>query len=89
MGLPGHRRTSSHKRRRAAHFALKKIQVLICKKCGESVLPHQTCLSCGTYAGRQVLNLTRASARLMKKKLAAKPEAAAPSSEEKKAAEST
>lgn len=22
MGLPGHRRTSSHKRRRAAHFAL-------------------------------------------------------------------
>lgn len=24
MGLPGHRRTSSHKRRRASHFALEK-----------------------------------------------------------------
>jgi ribosomal protein L32 len=28
MGLPGHRRTSSHKRRRASHFALQKPSIV-------------------------------------------------------------
>lgn len=27
MSLPGHRRTSSHKRRRASHFALRKVSI--------------------------------------------------------------
>lgn len=55
MGLPGHRRTSSHKRRRAAHFALKKMMIGTCPKCKKPVLPHIACRFCGTYAGRQVL----------------------------------
>jgi large subunit ribosomal protein L32 len=84
MGLPGHRRTSSHKRRRAAHFALKKMQVTTCKRCQSTVLPHQTCLSCGTYAGRQVLNVARVSKRVMATTLAAN--AAASSPEDKKLA---
>jgi large subunit ribosomal protein L32 len=54
MGLPGHRRTSSHKRRRAAHFALKKLVLAACPKCKAPVLPHIACPSCGTYAGRTV-----------------------------------
>lgn len=57
MGLPGHRRTSSHKRRRAAHFALKKTTLATCPKCKEPILPHTACMSCGTYAGRKVLTL--------------------------------
>jgi large subunit ribosomal protein L32 len=57
MGLPGHRRTSSHKRRRAAHFALKKLTLADCPKCKAPVMPHRACASCGTYAGRQVLTL--------------------------------
>lgn len=55
MGLPGHRRTSSHKRRRAAHFALGKPTVNTCSKCGETILPHRACSKCGTYKGRQVV----------------------------------
>ncbi|MBI4133502.1 50S ribosomal protein L32 [Candidatus Uhrbacteria bacterium] len=54
MGLPGHRRTSSHKRRRAAHFALKHMNLGACGKCGREVLPHHACGFCGYYAGRQV-----------------------------------
>jgi large subunit ribosomal protein L32 len=57
MGLPGHRRTSSHKRRRAAHFALKKLVLAACPKCKEQMLPHKACPSCGTYAGRNVIDL--------------------------------
>jgi large subunit ribosomal protein L32 len=54
MGLPGHRRTSSHKRRRAAHFALTPAQLTKCPKCGKPVKPHNACAFCGTYQGRQV-----------------------------------
>jgi large subunit ribosomal protein L32 len=57
MALPGHRRTSSHKRRRAAHFALKKTTLAACPKCKEPILPHTACSSCGMYAGRKVLTL--------------------------------
>jgi len=58
MGLPGHRRTSSHKRRRAAHFALKKLTLAACPKCKEPMMPHRACPSCGTYAGRKVRELS-------------------------------
>ena len=57
MGLPGHRRTSSHKRRRASHFALKPKTLAACPKCKAPVLPHVACKDCGTYAGRQVITL--------------------------------
>ena len=57
MGLPGHRRTSSHKRRRASHFALKKLSLRECAKCKKPVLPHTACAACGTYAGRVVVKM--------------------------------
>lgn len=68
MGLPGHRRTSSHKRRRAAHFALKKAVLTTCPKCKEPSQPHVACSNCGTYAGRQVLKLKNPIATAKAKK---------------------
>lgn len=62
MGLPGHRRTSSHKRRRAAHFALKAVSVSVCSNCKVPVLPHRVCAACGWYKGRLVD--TKAARRL-------------------------
>lgn len=62
MGLPGHRRTSSHKRRRAAHFALKGVSVTTCEKCKSPVLPHRACKACGWYKGR--VAVATADARL-------------------------
>ncbi len=67
MGLPGHRRTSSHKRRRAAHFALKKLTLAACPKCKTPIMPHRVCPECGTYAGRQVLDLGNPVAKKSKK----------------------
>ncbi len=55
MGLPGHRRTSSHKRRRAAHFALSLKKLNHCPQCGKPILPHHACAFCGYYRGRQVI----------------------------------
>jgi large subunit ribosomal protein L32 len=68
MGLPGHRRTSSHKRRRASHFALKKQNLAACPKCGSPVVPHRACASCGTYAGRQVVDLKSPVSKAKSKK---------------------
>ncbi len=58
MGLPGHRRTSSDKRRRAAHFALSASAQTTCPKCGKTIRPHRACAFCGTYRGRQVTKTT-------------------------------
>ena len=54
MGLPGHRRTSSDKRRRASHFGLKAKQLTACAKCKKPAQPHRACPACGNYQGRTV-----------------------------------
>ncbi len=59
MGLPGHRRTSSDKRKRAAHFALSATAVNTCPKCGKAVRPHRACAFCGTYKGKQVVKVDK------------------------------
>ena len=73
MGLPGHRRTSSHKRRRAAHFALPKTVAATCEKCKEPVLPHRACKNCGFYRGRTVVSQERAVRRTVKKAATKRP----------------
>lgn len=59
MGLPGHRRTSSHKRRRASHFALKAKSLVKCSHCGQKISPHQVCPFCGFYKGKEVISLKK------------------------------
>lgn len=67
MGLPGHRRTSSHKRRRAAHFALKPIALSVCTECKAPIAPHSACKNCGAYKGKKVISTKRIAAKLVKK----------------------
>lgn len=50
MGLPGHRRTSSDKRRRAAHFALVKPS-LTTDKAGRTHLMHRVAPGATEYNG--------------------------------------
>lgn len=59
MGLPGHRRTSSHKRRRAAHFALTPVALSKCTQCSKPVMPHHACGFCGNYKGRKVASAVK------------------------------
>lgn len=67
MALPGHRRTSSDKRRRSAHFALKKANLGVCAKCQKPVRPHHACANCGHYRGRQAMDTDRAATRTLKR----------------------
>lgn len=50
MGLPGHRRTSSHKRRRASHFALTK-PAITTDKAGRAHLMHRVAPGATEYNG--------------------------------------
>ncbi len=58
------RSTHGHTRNRRAHHALKGVHFVKCKKCGEEILPHTLCLNCGTYNGREIVDVL---AKLTKK----------------------
>lgn len=44
-------------KRRSSTWKLDVPGLVKCPKCSELVLPHRACKSCGTYNGRQVLNV--------------------------------
>lgn len=54
MGLPGHRRTSSHKRRRASHFALTKPALATDSTSGVAHLMHRAAPGALEYRGIKI-----------------------------------
>jgi ribosomal protein L32 len=75
MGLPGHRRTSSHKRRRASHFALLKPAITTTKS-GVTHLSHRVAPGATEYNGHpiHVKGREKKLEKLLKKPAAAKAE---------------
>jgi len=57
MSVPKKRRTKSSVKKRQSHHSLKKINLSVCPKCQEKILPHTVCPNCGTYKNRTVLSL--------------------------------
>ncbi|OGL67243.1 50S ribosomal protein L32 [Candidatus Uhrbacteria bacterium RIFCSPHIGHO2_01_FULL_63_20] len=52
---------------------MKKVALAACAKCKAPIAPHRACTQCGTYAGRRVVDTSRAAARLVKKAKTAAP----------------
>ncbi|HAT03664.1 MAG TPA: 50S ribosomal protein L32 [Candidatus Magasanikbacteria bacterium] len=67
MGLPSKKRTPRSRDDRRSHHALKKIVTKKCEKCGEPTLPHRACATCGTYKGKQTVNVEKRILRKTKK----------------------
>lgn len=57
MPVPKKRHTKSRRDRRRAHQALKKLLLVPCSHCGELILPHRVCPSCGYYKGKMVVDV--------------------------------
>ena len=57
MPVPKQRHTKSRRNKRRSHQALNERHFSLCPKCGQPVLPHQLCQNCGTYAGREVIDI--------------------------------
>lgn len=70
MPIPRQRHTKSRRNRRRSHLALKVLSLSKCPKCGSPVLPHQACKNCGTYQGRQVIDVMKKLTKREQKKRA-------------------
>ena len=55
--LPKRKLSKGRRNRRRSHYNLKPTTLEVCPQCKELKLPHQVCPTCGTYNGRQVINV--------------------------------
>jgi len=58
------RHTKGHRNNRRQHLKLTHVGVTACIKCRAVVMPHTVCANCGTYRGRQMIDVL---AKLTKK----------------------
>jgi large subunit ribosomal protein L32 len=72
MGLPSKKRTPRSRDDRRSHHALKSISTKKCPECGEKVLAHRACQSCGTYKGKKVIDVEKRISRTNRNKKALK-----------------
>lgn len=59
MAVPKQRKTKSKRNSRRAHHFLSERILGKCPKCAQAVLPHTMCENCGTYKGREVVDVLR------------------------------
>ena len=55
MAVPKRRTSKSKRNQRRSHHALAAPQWSECAQCGDPVLSHRVCRTCGYYRGRQVI----------------------------------
>ncbi|MFH1646012.1 MAG: 50S ribosomal protein L32 [Candidatus Omnitrophota bacterium] len=55
MGLPKRRHSNTRTRKRRTHDKVDAPALTKCTKCGEAILSHHLCPSCGYYKGRAVV----------------------------------
>lgn len=67
MANPKKQKTHSKTHMGRAHLALKKKTLNKCPKCGKAILPHTACDFCGTYKGREVIEVKSKTTKKVKK----------------------
>jgi large subunit ribosomal protein L32 len=63
-GVPKWNLTKSRRNKRRMHIFVEAPSITKCPKCKKPVLPHTLCANCGTYRGREVIDVL---AKLTKK----------------------
>ena len=58
MAVPKKKQSPTRRnKRRANHDRMTAPTVVMCPQCAEPRLPHRVCPSCGTYKGREVIEM--------------------------------
>jgi len=58
MGLPKRKVSKSRRDKRRTGKRLSAPSLSTCADCGEPVLPHHACPSCGSYKGRKAVKIS-------------------------------
>jgi large subunit ribosomal protein L32 len=61
--LPKKKTSKSRQRRKRAHLTVGTTHLVVCPQCRSPRPSHTACPVCGTYRGREVLNVTARAAR--------------------------
>lgn len=59
MAVPKKKTSKSRKNMRRAHDFLTAPSTSVCPQCKSPKLPHRVCPSCGTYKGKEVIDLSK------------------------------
>jgi len=62
------RHTKSRRNKRRSHHALKVLGLTKCLKCGRPIKAHLVCRNCGTYCGREVIDVLKKLTKREQKK---------------------
>lgn len=65
MAVPKKRTPKSKRNKRRSHHGIRRLTLQSCPRCGQPVPGHTVCTNCGTYRGRDVIDVLQ---RLDKKK---------------------
>ena len=57
MALPKRKTAKARRGKRRSHFGLNPPQLDYCPQCHSPKLPHHVCPTCGSYAGREVIEI--------------------------------
>lgn len=57
MAVPKHRRPKFRQRNTRMHIYLKTPSLRACSKCSKPVLSHTICQNCGTYRGKDMIDV--------------------------------
>lgn len=68
MPVPKQKKSKSATRQKRNHHALSKISLAKCLKCGNLLRSHFACANCGTYAGREVIDVMAKLSKSERKK---------------------
>ncbi|VAV84357.1 LSU ribosomal protein L32p [hydrothermal vent metagenome] len=58
MAHPKKRQSKSRRNKRRSHDALSAPATSTCPQCSEVKRPHNVCMKCGTYKGREIIKET-------------------------------
>ncbi len=59
MAVPFRRVSKTRKRMRRSHSALELDTTTKCPNCGAVIKPHRVCKECGSYKGKEVVNVKK------------------------------
>lgn len=57
MALPKRKTSKARRDKRRSHFGMNPPRLQECPQCHSPKLPHYACPTCGSYAGRQVIEI--------------------------------